>query len=75
MVTGNDCYVSVLQANMNNYEVIFYIDNVVVEGGEIVISAVDAEQAIQVLLLLINNKQRVPSIFDRYSEPRYVCTC
>ena len=51
------------------YKVIFYIDKVPVEGGEILLYAVDKEQAIQALMLRLNTGQGIPSIWNSYSEP------
>jgi hypothetical protein len=51
------------------YRIEFYIDKELVEGGDILIEAVDEDWANQVLLLQLNTKTNIPSIFNSYSSP------
>ena len=51
------------------YKVIFYIDNIPIEGGEVIFKACDFTEALQVLNLKLNTKQGIPSIWNSYSEP------
>ena len=54
---------------MKTFKVIFYIREVPVDGGEILIKAEDYTQAEQALLLRLNETRDIPSIWDSYSEP------
>jgi hypothetical protein len=54
---------------MRIYKVIFYIDDVPIEGGELLLTAIDLEQAEQTLRLRLNSKRGIPSFWNSYSQP------
>jgi len=49
------------------YKVVFYIEGVEVEEADVIIEAPDITWATQAILLRLNNKTNVPSVYDDYS--------
>ena len=60
------------KTNMRKFKFIFYINNVPVENGEVLLEAIDAAQAEQAILLKLNSDKMhscIPSIWDTFSLP------